>query len=86
VGLGLALGVLGLALRVRAYLWAGTLGFGLGVLRQGWLLITTYRLLLWGMGILLGLLLIWTAANFERRREQVGFRPSAWIEQLQSWE
>jgi hypothetical protein len=55
-------------------------------LRQGWLLITTYRLLLWGMGILLGLLLIWTAANFERRREQVGFRPSAWIEQLQSWE
>ncbi|MGY2716673.1 hypothetical protein ACVW01_000934 [Thermostichus sp. MS-CIW-19] len=38
----MALGVLGLALRVRAYLWAGTLGFGLGVLRQGWLLITTY--------------------------------------------
>ncbi len=86
VGLGLALGVLGLALRVRAYLWAGTLGFGLGVLRQGWLLITTYPLLLWGMGILLGLLLIWTAANFERRREQVGSRPSAWVEQLQSWE
>ncbi len=86
VGLGLALGVLGLALRVRAYLWAGTLGFGLGVLRQGWLLITTYPLLLWGMGILLGLLLIWMAANFERRREQVGSRPSAWVEQLQSWE
>ncbi|MFS8864358.1 TM2 domain-containing protein [Synechococcus sp. H55.9] len=86
VGLGLALGVLGLALRVRAYLWAGTLGFGLGVLRQGWLWVTTDPILLWGMGILLGVLLIWAAANFEQRREQVGSRLSAWLEQLQGWE
>ncbi|MFS8901742.1 hypothetical protein NW845_10270, partial [Synechococcus sp. H60.2] len=83
---GLALGVLGLALRVRAYLWAGTLGFGLGVLRQGWLWVTTDPILLWGMGILLGVLLIWAAANFEQRREQVGSRLSAWLEQLQGWE
>ncbi|MFS8819530.1 hypothetical protein NW805_03525 [Synechococcus sp. W60.1] len=58
VGLGLALGLLGLALRVRAYLFVGTLAFGLGILRQGWLLVTTDALLLWATGILLGLLLI----------------------------
>lgn len=86
VGLGLALGLLGLALRVRAYLFVGTLAFGLGILRQGWLLVTAYSLLFWATGILLGLLLIWTAANFERRREEVGSRLSAWLGQLQSWE
>lgn len=86
VGLGLALGLLGLALRVRAYLFVGTLAFGLGILRQGWLLVTTDALLLWATGILLGLLLIWTAANLERRREEVGSRLSAWLGQLQSWE
>ncbi|MFS8897149.1 NINE protein, partial [Synechococcus sp. R3-13] len=86
VGLGLALGLLGLALRVRAYLFVGTLAFGLGILRQGWLLVTAYSLLFWATGILLGLLLIWTAANFERRREEVGSHISAWLGQLQSWE
>lgn len=86
VGLGLALGLLGLALRVRAYLFVGTLAFGLGILRQGWLLVTTDALLLWATGILLGLLLIWTAANLEGRREEVGSRLSAWLGQLQSWE
>jgi TM2 domain-containing membrane protein YozV len=86
VGLGLALGLLGLALRVRAYLFVGTLAFGLGILRQGWLLVTAYPLLFWATGILLGLLLIWTAANLERRREEVGSRLSAWLGQLQSWE
>ncbi|HIK19649.1 MAG TPA: TM2 domain-containing protein [Synechococcus sp. M44_DOE_062] len=86
VGLGLALGLLGLALRVRAYLFVGTLAFGLGILRQGWLLVTTDALRFWATGILLGLLLMWTAANFERRREEVGSHISAWLEQLQSWE
>lgn len=86
VGLGLALGLLGLALQVRAYLFMGTLGFGLGVLRQGWLLVTAYSLLLWGIGILLGLLLIWIAANFERRREQMGSWLDTWLGQLQNWE
>ncbi len=86
VGLGLALGLLGLALQVRAYLFMGTLSFGLGVLRQGWLLVTTYSLLLWGIGILLGILLIWIAANFEQRREQMGSWLDTWLGQLQSWE
>ncbi|MCF2969766.1 TM2 domain-containing protein [Synechococcus sp. Nb3U1] len=86
VGLGLALGLLGLALRVRAYLFMGTLSFGLGVLRQGWLLVTAYSLLLWGIGILLGLLLIWVAANFEQRREQLRAWLDSWLGQLQSWE
>ncbi len=86
VGLGLALGLLGLALQVRAYLFMGTLSFGLGVLRQGWLLVTTYSLLLWGMGILLGILLIWIAANFEQRREQMGSWLDTWLGQLQNWE
>ncbi|MGQ9838325.1 MAG: hypothetical protein ACUVRV_10255 [Cyanobacteriota bacterium] len=42
VELGLALGLLGLALHVRAYLLMGTLSFGLGILRQGWLLVAPY--------------------------------------------
>ncbi|MFQ3613049.1 MAG: hypothetical protein SNJ68_04925, partial [Cyanobacteriota bacterium] len=86
VGLGLALGLLGLALQVRAYLFTGTLSFGLGVLRQGWLLVASYSLLLWGIGILLGLLLIWVAANFERRREQLGSWLDTWLDQLHNWE
>ncbi|MEN9261499.1 MAG: TM2 domain-containing protein, partial [Thermostichus sp. HHBFW_bins_43] len=86
VGLGLALGLLGLALRVRAYLFMGTLSFGLGVLRQVGLLVMAYSLLLWGIGIFLGILLIWIAANFEQRREQLGSWLDTWLGQLQNWE
>ncbi|MEN9201961.1 MAG: TM2 domain-containing protein [Thermostichus sp. DG02_2_bins_29] len=84
--LGLALGLLGLALQVRAYLFVGTVGFGLGVLRQGWLLAASYSFLLWGLGILSGFLLIGVAANFEQRRAQLGAWLNAWLEQLQNWE
>lgn len=88
MGLGLALVLAGLGLRIRAYLWVGSLLFGLTFLRQGLLLILVFPMLLWGVGILMGLGLIWVAASFERRRTQMGSWWSDGIQQLgfEQWE
>ncbi|NJM00681.1 MAG: hypothetical protein HC924_18780 [Synechococcaceae cyanobacterium SM2_3_2] len=80
MGLGLALVLAGLGLRIRAYLWVGSLLFGLTFLRQALLVLLLYPMLLWGVGILMGLGLIWVAASFERRRTQMG---SWWADGIQ---
>ncbi len=74
----------GLGWRVRAYLWTGSLFFGLGILRQTALLISRYPALLWGIGILVGLGLIWIAATMERRRPPAWW--GTWIQDWQSWD
>lgn len=86
IGLGIGLGVLGLTFRVRAFLYVGTLTFVLKVLRQLWLFISDYSLLLWGLGIILGLVLIWIAATFEARRSQAIALMQYWITELEAWE
>ena len=84
--LSLGLIALGLGLKTRAYLYVGTLVFMLKVLRQLWVFIGNYSLLLWALGITLGLLLIWIAATFEARRSRAIAFVQYWIGELDSWE
>jgi hypothetical protein len=85
-GLFMLLILVGLLLRVRAYAYVGTGAFILKVLRQLWLFITIYSPLLWAIGIALGLVLIWIAATFEARRNQVVNWLQYWVDQLRAWE
>ena len=84
--LGLVLVGLGLLLRVRAYLYGGTLTFGLEVLNLLWRFISAEALLLWALGIAVGLALIWLAATFEARRSQATDWVNQWLAALEEWE
>lgn len=86
LAIALILILTGLSLRIRAYLFVGTLAFIYQVLRQLVLLISTYPLLLWAVGIVLGLLFIWIAANFETRRSQMTTFVRHWVTTLEQWE
>ncbi len=78
--------IAGLGLRVRAYLFTGTLTFILLVLTQAVILVTQYSFLMWALGIFAGIGFILVAANFEVRRDRILalFRNVA-IE-LEAWE
>ncbi|MBW4420892.1 MAG: hypothetical protein KME13_16920 [Myxacorys californica WJT36-NPBG1] len=76
----------GLGLKIRAFLYVGTIVFCLNVLYQLVVLATTYSLLKWVIGLCIGIVLIWIAANFETRRGQVTTLMQTWLEQLQAWE
>jgi hypothetical protein len=84
VAFGLVL--VGLIRRTRAYLYIGTITFVIGVLRILWLFIADYSLLLWAVGIVLGLMLIWIAATFEARRSQTIAFVEYWLQELDAWE
>jgi hypothetical protein len=84
--LSIGLILAGLALRTRAFLYIGTLTFVVQILRQLWLLIANYSLLLWAIGIVLGLVFIWIAATFEARRSQVSALVDYWLATLAEWE
>lgn len=87
VAIALSLGFVlaGLALRVRAFLYVGTIAFVLRVLLQVWQYIQTDSLFLWAIGIVLGLLLIWIAATFEARRSQLSALLNRWLVGLETW-
>lgn len=76
----------GLGLKIRAFLYVGTIVFCLNAVYQLVVLATTYSLLKWVIGLCIGIVLIWIAANFETRREQVTTLMQTWLEQLQEWE
>ncbi len=76
----------GLTLRVRAFLYVGTATFILKVVRQLWFFINNESLLLWAMGIVLGLVFIWIAATFEARRSQAIALVQYWVTELDRWE
>jgi hypothetical protein len=84
--LSLGLIGLGLFLRVRAFLYVGTLAFLARVLRMIWLFVTEESLVLWALGIALGLLLIWIAATFEARRSQMTTLLQYWVTALEEWQ
>jgi hypothetical protein len=84
-GFSLLLVFAGLLLRTRAFLYVGTAAFVLKVLRQFWLFIADYSLLLWAIGIVLGLIFIWIAATFEARRHQMLALLQYWIDELREW-
>jgi hypothetical protein len=86
IGLSLGLVLLGLLLRIRAFLYVGTLTFVAKILRLVWLFIADESLVLWALGIALGLLLIWIAATFEARRAQVTALLQYWVTELDRWQ
>ena len=77
---------LGLTLRVRAFLYVGTATFIMRILRLLWLFIDSYSLLLWAVGIVIGLMFIWIAATFEARRSQVSALVQYWLGEFERWE
>lgn len=78
--------LLGLVQRVRAFLYVGTLTFLLQILWQLWRFIRDYSLLLWIIGIIVGLILIWVAATFEARRTQANALLQHWVTELADWQ
>lgn len=68
----------GLALRIRAPLYVGTVVFVLNALNQLVLLNAAFPFLKWVVGIVAGIALIWIAADVERRRDQ-------WLQLTQRW-
>jgi hypothetical protein len=86
IGLSLSFIVAGLFLRIRAFLFVGTLLFLVQVFQQLWLFIADYSLMLWGLGIALGVALIWVAATFEARRSQAIDLMQYWAAELDRWE
>ncbi|PSB25301.1 hypothetical protein C7B82_23455 [Stenomitos frigidus ULC18] len=86
IGLQLGFVLAGLLLRIRAFLFVGTAVFMIQVLRQLWRFIDDYSLLLWALGIVLGLAFIWVAATFEARRSQISALMQYWVTELEAWE
>ena len=77
---------LGLVTRVRAYLYVGTLTFAVQIMRTIMMFVGTDGRLLWAVGIMLGISLIWVAATFESRRAQISELLTHWSERLESWD
>jgi len=78
--------LLGIIQRVRAFLYVGTLTFIMQILWQLWRFIRDYSLLLWLVGIVVGLILIWVAATFEARRTQANALLQHWVSELEDWQ
>ncbi len=76
----------GLAFRIRAFLYIGTLTFVLNAFYQLVILSVTYPLLKWIVGLLLGLGFIWIAASFENRRTQLMTLFRHWMAEFAEWD
>ncbi|GAB1541507.1 hypothetical protein NUACC21_41780 [Scytonema sp. NUACC21] len=76
----------GLALRVRAFLYIGVAAFFITSFYQLVLFSLQYPFFKWVVGLLVGILLLTIAANFENRREQLNSLLRNASEQLQEWE
>ncbi len=76
----------GLILRVRAFLFVGTATFLLTAFYQLVVLISRYPFFKWVVGLIVGIIFIGMAANFETRREQIAsvFRSSR--NEMGGWE
>lgn len=86
IGFSIGFILAGLALRIRAFLYIGTVSFIVQVGRQIWFFIHDYSLTLWAVGIVLGITFIWIAANFESRREQMTSMLQGWVTELEDWD
>ncbi|MBN3911499.1 MAG: DUF2157 domain-containing protein, partial [Nostoc sp. NMS1] len=76
----------GLALRVRAFLYIGTAAFLITTIYQSVIFSLQYSFLKWVVGLLVGILLIYIAANFETRRTQITSLIRSAIDEFQSWQ
>jgi hypothetical protein len=78
--------LIGLGLKIRAFLLVGTITFILTVFYQLVVQSLKYTLFKWFIGLAVGILLITIAANFERRREQIlSLLRNSW-EQFSRWQ
>lgn len=84
--LGLLVLFAGLFLKIRAFLFAGTLTFLGTAFYQLAILSTEHPLFKWAIGFFIGILLIWIAASFETRRSQIRTLVRSWLEELREWE
>jgi hypothetical protein len=76
----------GLGLRIRAFLFVGTITFILTTFYQLVILVFEYSFLKWVIGLIAGIILISIAANFEKRREQIITLLQNWLGQLAQWD
>ncbi|MFZ4641462.1 MAG: hypothetical protein ACOYMP_13845, partial [Nodosilinea sp.] len=76
---------LGLGLRIRAFLYVGTITFLAITIYQMVILITLYPLLKWVIGLLVGIAFIWIAASFETRRSQFVTLLRNWLTEFETW-
>ena len=76
----------GLGLKIRAFLYIGTITLVLTVLHQLIILIFTYSFLKWVVGLLAGIGSIAIAAGFEKQRDRVSNRLRIYQNQLQTWQ
>jgi hypothetical protein len=76
----------GLALRIRAFLYVGTATFFITSIYQLVILSLRYPFLKWIIGLLVGITLIYIAANFETRRTQLTNLLRNTSDNFQEWE
>ncbi|AFZ36372.1 hypothetical protein Sta7437_2852 [Stanieria cyanosphaera PCC 7437] len=76
----------GLGLRIRAFLYIGTITFILTIIYQLIILIFTYSFLKWIVGLITGIVAIAIAANFERKSTQITNKLQDYLAQLQQWQ
>ncbi|QHG18987.1 DUF2157 domain-containing protein [Nostoc sp. ATCC 53789] len=76
----------GLALRVRAFLYIGTATFLITTIYQSVIFSLQYSFLKWVVGLLVGIFLIYIAANFETRRTQITSLIRSAIDEFQTWQ
>ncbi|BFM39893.1 hypothetical protein [Synechocystis sp. LKSZ1] len=84
--LGLVLIFAGLGLKIRAFLYGGTLTFLGAIFYQFVVLILEAPVIKWIVGLLLGLSFIWVAATFETRREQFSLWVRNWLTDFETWD
>ncbi|MCC5640221.1 DUF2157 domain-containing protein [Nostoc sp. CHAB 5844] len=76
----------GLALRIRAFLYVGTATFITTSIYQLVIFSLRYPFLKWVVGLLVGILLIYIAANFETHRTQINSLLRNTNDEFQEWE
>ncbi|MEB3336775.1 MAG: hypothetical protein VKJ46_04880, partial [Leptolyngbyaceae bacterium] len=84
--LGIVAIFIGLGLRMRAFLYVGTVTFVAIAFYQLVILSFAYPLIKWLVGLIVGIAFIWIAASFETRREQLSVWLRHWLNDLESWE
>jgi hypothetical protein len=76
----------GLGLRIRAFLFVGTITLMLTIIYQLIILVFTYSFLKWIVGLIAGIVSIVIAANFESQRDRLNERWQNYINRLQEWQ
>lgn len=76
----------GLALRIRAFLYIGTATFLVTGFYHLVISILRYPFLKWVIGLLVGIILIFIAANFESRRQQLTSLLNNTNDEFREWE